>query len=98
MMIAWYRRKPALIEAARWEGGDTEWLDQWLGQNWTRADARDIVWEHGDEEQLVIWNSLEKSWNTVPVKHWILRGIAGNFYPCDPQVFSILYEETDVLE
>ncbi len=96
MAIGWYRRNPALIEAARWEGGDTEWLDQWLGQNWTRADARDVEWLHEDGEELVVWNSIEKAWTPVPVGHWIIRGIAGEYYPCDPQVFSILYEEAEV--
>jgi hypothetical protein len=26
---------------------------------------------------------------------WVLRGVAGEFYPCDPEIFSATYEGVD---
>ena len=88
-----YRKIPVEIEARQWKGGDTDWLETWLGQNWTRADARNVQWEHEDEEFLIVWNSAERLWLPVPVGHWIIRGIQGEFYPCKPDIFEATYEE-----
>lgn len=64
-----WRKKPVVIEAIRWEGGDYECLNRFCGRNWSRADAVD---ERGpsDKEQVVIFNPLEDQWLNVPVGHW----------------------------
>lgn len=90
-----YRSKPKVIEAIQWTGGDTAPLDLFLGQNWTRADARDVPWNHDDKEELVIYNALESAWIPCPVGHWIIRGLKGEFYPCEPEVFARSYEPTE---
>jgi hypothetical protein len=90
-----YRKRPVVIEAFQWVGGDTEILDRFLGQNWGRADAKDVPWEHEDDEAIVVWNTAEKLWLPVPVGHWIIRGIHGEFYPCDPAIFDLTYEEVE---
>ena len=90
-----YRKKPVVIEAFQWQGGDFEILNRTLGNNWTRADARDIAWEHDDSEEVVVWNTAEKVWLPVPVGHWIIRGVHGEFYPCAPAIFDLTYEEAD---
>ena len=87
-----FRKKPVVIEAIRWTG-DSSQLDDFLGsQNWTRADAREIAWEHDDPEEVVIWNQAEKGWVPAPVGWWIIRGVQGEFYPCKPDIFEATYE------
>lgn len=87
-----YRKKPVEVEAIQWVGGSTEYLSLFVGMNWTRADTRDIAWEHEDSEQIIIFNSLEKAWIPCPVGHWVIRGVKGEFYPCDPDAFEKTYE------
>lgn len=31
----------------------------------------------------------------VSLGDWIIRGVAGEFYPCKPDIFEKTYEETD---
>ncbi len=70
-----FRKKSIVIDAERWEGGSTNWLDTFCGRNWTRADAIDMAGH--DDEGVVVYNSLEKQWLHVPVGHWLIRGIKG---------------------
>lgn len=86
-----YRKRPVVIEAFQWQG-DYDQLEAILGLNWGRADAKEVAWEHEDAEEVVIYNSLEKVWIPVPLEHWIIRGVQGEFYPCDPCVFTATYE------
>jgi len=52
-----FRKKPVVIAAFQWTGGDTSALEELLGRNWGRADAHDMEWNHEDTEQVVIYNS-----------------------------------------
>lgn len=86
-----FRKRPVQVRALRWMGGEYNCLNDFCGHNWSRADA---VEEIGplDIENVVVWNVKEKQWLNVPVGHWIICGIAGEFYPCDPDVFEKTYE------
>lgn len=86
-----FRKKPLVIEAERWLGGDYGWLGKFCGQNWGRADAKGYQ-QPCDEEQVVVFNSEEQCWLHVPVGHWLIRGIKGELYPCAPAVFQATYE------
>jgi hypothetical protein len=91
-----YRKKPVVVEAFQWLGGDTAILDRFLGQNWGRADAKGVGWDDwDDEDQVVVWNTAEKLWLPVPVGHWIIRGVHGEFYPCAAAIFDLTYEAVE---
>lgn len=91
-----FKKKPVVIDAIQWTGGNTAELERFTGMNWSRADAHDIAWEHPDDaEEVVIYNSLEKSWIPCPVTHWIVRGIKGEFYPVEADVFAQTYEPAE---
>jgi len=86
-----FRKKPIEVEAIRWNGGDTRCLDDFCGKNWSRAGA---VGQDGpdDGEKVVVFNPLEKQWLNVRVGFWIIRGVKGELYPCDPAIFAATYE------
>ena len=91
-----YRKKPVVVEAMAWDGGDTAALERFLGLNWGRADAHDMAWPFPhDKEEVVIWNSLEKSWRPCPTGYWVIRGVKGEFYPCDGEAFQQTYEPAE---
>ena len=39
-----------------------------------------------------IWNSLEGQFINCPNGHYIIKGLKGEFYPCDPEIFAAKYE------
>lgn len=89
-----FKKKPIVIQAQQWLGGDYEWLNKTCGHNWGRADAKDYRGDV-DDEQVVVYNTEEKCWLHVPVGHWIIRGINGELYPCSNEVFEKTYETNE---
>lgn len=87
-----FRKKPVEIEAMQWLGGDYEVLNTFCGHNWSRADAVDEIGPQ-DKENVVVWNTLEKQYLNVPINHWIIRGVRGELYPCEPEIFKETYEQ-----
>ncbi len=86
-----YRKKPVEVEARKWDGGDYEWLNEFCGLNWGRADAQDMP-NYEAKENVVVWNTMERQWLHLPVGYWLIRGIMGELYPCEPDIFSLTYE------
>lgn len=43
-------------------------------------------------EGVQVWNSLEDCWVNAPYGHWIIKGLKGEFYPCEPEVFIRSYD------
>jgi hypothetical protein len=72
-------------------GGPYECLNSFCGKNWNRAHAVDEIGPP-DTENVVVWNAPEKQWLNVPVGHWIIRGVSGELYPCNPDIFEKIYE------
>ena len=51
--------------------------------------------EHGSP--VLIIQTLEGNM-TAPLGWWIIRGVEGEFYPCDPKIFEKTYEEVAEIE
>lgn len=79
-MIKNYRKKPVVIQAVQFTGENYEEIEAWCGGN---------VFHVGNEILIV---TLEGTM-TAPPGWWIIRGVVGEFYPCDPEVFAQTYEE-----
>ncbi|TYQ19902.1 UNVERIFIED_ORG: hypothetical protein JN05_01270 [Zoogloea ramigera] len=79
--MAKFREKPVVIDAIRWDGTNvTEVMDF---MNWRNA-------SHDDRQGLVI-HTLEGS-HSAMVGDMIIKGVAGEFYPCKPDIFAATYE------
>jgi hypothetical protein len=79
-----YRKKPVVISALQFTGhNDSEVLA------FVRAggDARDPE----DNRPTIVIETLEGDM-TAEVGDWIIRGVAGEFYPCKPDIFEATYE------
>jgi len=88
-----YRKKPLETEAMQWNGGDYEALAAFCGNDWTRPPQRTTPWGGPDDDDLILlWNKLELQWLQCPKDHWIIRGVQGELYRCDPDVFAMAYE------
>lgn len=89
-----FRKKPVVIDAIQWSGGNTDCLSAFCGEHdWTRADMREMAFD--DPEQIIVYNKEERQWLQAPVGHWIIRGIKGEYYPCSPDVFERTYDPAE---
>lgn len=76
-----YRKKPVVIEAIQWTGDNIDEVKEFAGND---------VYIGSDQEVLLIF-TLEGVMN-VDVNDYIIKGIAGEFYPCKPGIFDETYE------
>lgn len=85
-----YRKRPVQVEARQWTGWNTSDVVDWI----IGAGTRTARWHEetaGDAQFLAI-DTLEGTMR-ADVGDWIIAGVAGEFYPCKPEIFAATYEE-----
>lgn len=98
--MARFRKNPVVVEAfqmteeRRWD--NSEW-PEWLHEAWSKDyDAVGAVFpaKAGDTVGFVMVRTLSGPvvvvWND-----WIVRGVRGELYPCNPGIFEETYEPVD---
>ena len=77
-----FRKRPVVVEAMQFDGtiGSASDIMRWSGCVVAVIDGRLVV------------PTLEGDM-TASTGDWIIKGIAGEFYPCKPEIFAELYEE-----
>lgn len=86
-----FRKKPVVIEARHFDGSE--------------ASARDLLaWMHvTDSHAQAVIVGLEKALDietkegvmTAKQGDWVIRGVAGEFYPIKPEIFEATYEPVE---
>jgi hypothetical protein len=90
-----YRKKPVVIEAVQFDGNNIEELQEFCMVNapsfFQAVDEED----RDDDPEITaqVWDKLHSTWVGVKDGQWIIKGIQGEFYPCDPDVFEATYEK-----
>lgn len=79
-----YRKLPVEIEAVKVCEGNMEELLEWVRHH-----------EHEGSVLAPYWLKIEtlEGIMTAKIGDWIIRGIAGEFYPCKADIFAATYEE-----
>lgn len=80
-----FRKKPVIIEAIQWTGENIIEVMQFM------APVRPVYL--GNDEQVGI-ETLEGRM-AANVGDWIIRGVAGELYPCKPDIFAATYEPAE---
>ena len=83
--MAKFRKKPVVIEAVQYRDGN------W--QEVLRFDARISAHCLGKKQHLQI-ATLEGDMRADD-GDWIIRGVAGEVYPCKPDIFAATYEPVE---
>lgn len=78
-----YRKKPVEIEAIRWTGENEFEVSRFVGDKMFFNDLREPVIE-----------TLKGNMRTE-IGDYIIKGVAGEFYPCKPDIFTKTYEKTE---
>ena len=82
--MAQYRKKPVVVDAHRWDG-NLETLEAWVDPF-----PASKHWRLEDGGALLI-PTLEGVMRAQK-GDWIIKGVAGEFYPCKPEIFARTYE------
>lgn len=86
-----YRKKPVVIEAVQFNNDAESYpLLLWINEGQFAA-GRELARWHNDT--LVI-PTLEGD-HTANIGDWIIKGVAGEFYPCKPEIFAATYEPSE---
>lgn len=89
-----YRSKVVEIEAIQWTGDNNEELEDFAGNKFVgNKFGVEFSKEHAD-----IFDHLQDTWITVNPFDYIIKGMKGEFYPRDPEVFRATFEELDAQE
>jgi len=81
-----FRKKPVVIEAVRWLNDNWDELQEFAAD----CDQKCPIVYCGYGSPLVI-NTLEGDM-LADDGDWIIKGVAGEFYPCKPDIFEKTYE------
>lgn len=70
---------------------------EWTGDNVTEIQdfvefTNKVRFDNNNGMHLWLWNDLEEQWIRCPHKHWVLKGLKGEFYPCEPEALFMKYE------
>lgn len=90
MSVSRFRKKPAEVEALRFDGDNFEAIAQWM-QGHKFYDYGDPSGECPSDTFFI--NTLEGTMR-ADVGDWVIRGVKGEFYPCKPDIFEATYEAT----
>jgi len=89
-----YRKKPVVIEAIKWTGDNLKEIIDFSGlhpsaEKWSWEQYEEVVASRG----LKIF-TLEGE-HMAEIGDMIIKGVAGEFYPCKPDIFEQTYEPVD---
>lgn len=88
-----FRKLPIVITAVRWTGDNADEVRAFASHKFDvvypedRTDDPDITAE--------ILDDLHSTWVGVKDGQWIIRGVKGEFYPCDDEVLRATYEPAE---
>lgn len=72
------------IEAVQFTGSNWTELEDFCGANFRQKESDATAGE--------VYDFLHETWVTVFRNQWVIKGTQGEFYPCDPDVFTAKYE------
>lgn len=89
-----FKKKPVTIEAMPWTGKNMSEIKAFVGDV-AKFDILDTAWEVGKGTPYVFL-SIETLEGTMKAKpgDFIIKGVNGEFYPCDGKIFDKTYEWT----
>ncbi len=85
--MAKFRKNPIVIEAVQWDGMAGT-ANLFLGEDYGKD------WEYELGSNNLVISTLEGKM-VAKIDDWIIKGVAGEFYPCKPDIFEATYEAVE---
>lgn len=94
---AFYEQLPVQIIAFQWFGHDLEEPENDLVRYFRRPDMSGTKKCDECENTFHVhgWIDTKEDGHRVCPKDWIIKGIAGEFYPCKPRIFEVTYKKVE---
>lgn len=97
-----YRKRPVVIEAVQFTGANADEIRSFVGalaQCPSCGGSGEIETNYGPRgctclNGLIFIETLEGVMSAFD-GDWIIRGVAGEFYPCKPEIFAATYEAVE---
>lgn len=83
-------KRPVEVEYFKWEGEERH-LEQWHAALEKRSKHFTDDFAITELEGLKVI-TLEGHSYAVPIGYYVIRGVAGEYYPCDPKIFLETYK------
>jgi len=84
-----YRKKPVTIQALQWNPGSPN--EEKIITAWFAHHDVNVIFNDDDTISLP---TLEGTMTAQP-GDWIIRGVQGEFYPCNPSIFEATYDKVE---
>lgn len=100
MSCATYRKLPVEVEAVRvrdaCDAAEKDWrgLPRWMIEAYERGEV--LFVNQPRRIRVVTGHSDKPEWATGDIEDWIVRGVAGELYPCKPDIFEATFEPMPV--
>lgn len=85
-----WRKRPVVVEAIQWTGANLAEVQQFAGSQFADVPPEDRA--EDPERTAEVWDKLHGTWVGVHDGQWVIRGVRGEFYPCDAGVLAETYE------
>ncbi len=87
-----YRKLPVEIEAMQWTGWNANEIVMWgIKNKFYKIAHKPKSLKFPSDEDVLSIETLEGE-HIARVGDYIIKGIAGEFYPCKPEIFDKTYE------
>lgn len=86
-----YRKKPVVVEAILYTGSNHVEVQAFTGA----FHFGPVASEDRDADPDItaeVYDELHSTWVGVKDGQWVIRGVKGEFYPCDAEVFDATYD------
>jgi hypothetical protein len=107
LIMGKFRKRPVVVEAVKFvellEGSDPEGFKveglpaPWLSEAYLKPPHEEgavYTTDHGRHDKRLWVRTLEGQLRISP-GDWIIRGTAGELYPCKPAIFESIYEPVE---
>jgi hypothetical protein len=85
-----FRKKPVQVEAMQWTGSNEAELVEFTDGRFIAIDPADFT--HAEGITARVYDVLHSTWVGLHTGQWVIKGIAGEFYPIAEDVLRETYE------
>lgn len=83
-MFKQFKKKPVSVDAVQWDGSIE------MGRELSKV-VNGVFYEN---TLIFLIQTLEGDLKVNP-NDWVIRGVAGEYYPCKPDIFAATYEKAE---
>ena len=92
-----FRKKPVVIDAVQWDGNNLKEITEFMQGSKVETPCRkaEDAWDDYVSTIASIGLKIKTLEGEMHADYndWIIKGVAGEFYPCKPDIFELTYEE-----